>query len=445
MPARQAPGIADLEQRVADVLRLARDLGASQAEASASFGTGFSVNVRMREVETIRHQRDQGLGVTVFLGQRRGSASTSDLRPAAIEETVRKAVALARHAAEDPAAGLADAPRLATHFPDLDLYHPWDIDPDRAIALATECEAAALAADPRITNSEGASVSTGDGIHVYGNSHGFLAGYRDTEHSVSCAVVGAQDGAMETDYEYSLARDPRRLPPVAATGAEAGRRTAARLGAIKLSTRTVPVLFPARLARGLFGSLLGAIGGGAQYRRASFLLGQAGQRVFADWIRIDERPHLPGALGSAAFDDEGVATRDRTLVDDGVLTGYLLGSYYARKLGLESTGNAGGAHNLVVRSSGQDFATLLAELDTGFLVGDLMGSGVNPVTGDYSRGAAGFWVEGGVIRHPVTEVTIAGNLREIYRGIRAIGNDVDDRGTILTGSVLVDRMTIAGT
>jgi PmbA protein len=445
MTTRHAPGIDDLKQRVADVLRLARGLGASAAEASASFGTGFTASVRLREVETLRHQRDQGLGITVYLGHRRGSASTSDLRPAAIEESVRKAVALARHAAEDPAAGLADADRLATVFPDLQLSHPWDIDPARAIELALECEAAALDADPRITNSEGASVGTSDGIRVYGNTHGFLAGYRATEHSVSCAVVGTQDGAMETDYEYAVSRDPARLPAPAATGREAGLRTARRLGAVRLSTRTVPVLFPARHARGLIGSLLGAISGGAQYRRASFLVDQAGKPVFADWVNIDERPHLPGALGSAAFDDEGVATRDRRLIDGGVLTGYLLGSYYARKLGLASTGNAGGAHNLVVGTSGQSFDELVALMGTGFIVGDLMGSGVNPVTGDYSRGAAGFWVEEGQVCHPVTEITIAGNLRDMYRGIRAIGADVDDRGTILTGSILVDRMTIAGT
>jgi PmbA protein len=445
MTVRHAPGIDDLKQHVADVLRRARELGATSAEASASFGTGFTASVRMREVETLRYQRDQGLGMTVYLGHRRGSASTSDLRPAAIEEAVAKAIALARHAADDPASGLADPDRLATRFPALDLCHEWSVDPASAIELALQCEAAAFDADPRITNSEGASVSTSDGVRVYGNTHGFLAGERSTEHSVSCAVVGAQDGAMETDYEYAVARDPARLPSPAAIGREAGLRTAARLGAARLSTRTVPVLFPARQARGLIGSLLGAISGGAQYRRASFLVDYAGKPVFADWVNIDERPHLPGALGSAAFDDEGVATRDRRLIDGGVLTGYVLGSYYARKLGLATTGNAGGAHNLVVGSSGQSFDELVALLGTGLIVGDLMGSGVNPVTGDYSRGAAGFWVENGRIQYPVTEITVAGNLRDMYRGIKAIGTDVDDRGTILTGSILVDRMTIAGT
>jgi len=448
MTARNAlsvqTGLGTLQEKVTDVLRLAKQLGASQAECNASFGTGFSVNVRMREVETLRHQRDQGVSVTVWLGHRKGSASTSDLRPEALEESVRKACALARYGAEDPASGLADADRLATTFPELSLHHPWAIEPAAAIDLATACEAAALDLDPRVTNSEGASVSTSEGLRVYGNSHGFLAGYPESDHSITCSVVASQDGAMETDYEYAVARDAADLASPVEIGAEAGRRTVARLGGTKLETRTAPVLFPARVARGLIGHLLGAISGGALYRKSSFLVDALGKPVFASRVTIDEKPHLPKAMGSAPFDDEGVATTDRRLVDAGVLGGYLLGSYYARKLRMASTGNAGGAHNLVVHSTGESYTELLRKMGTGLLVTDLMGSGVTPVTGDYSRGASGFWVENGQVQYPVTEITIAGNLKDMYRGIVGIGTDVDRRGGVLTGSILVDQMTVAG-
>ncbi len=437
-------GLGTLQEKVTDSLRLAKQLGATQAEANASFGTGFSVNVRMREVETLRHQRDQGLSVTVWLGHRKGSASTSDLRPEALEESVRKACALAKYGAEDPAAGLADADRLAKSVPDLNLYHPWAIEPAAAIDLATICEAAALDLDPRVTNSEGASVSTSEGLRVYGNSHGFLGGYQESDHSISCSVVASQDGAMETDYEYAVARDAADLPSPAEIGREAGRRTVARLGGTKLITRTAPVLFPARIARGLIGHLQSAISGGALYRKSSFLVDALGKPVFASRVTIDEKPHLLKALNSAPFDDEGVATTERRLVDAGVLGGYLLGSYYARKLGMQSTGNAGGAHNLVVHSTGESYADLLKTMDRGLVIADLMGSGVNPVTGDYSRGASGFWVENGKIQYPVTEITIAGNLKDMYRGILGIGNDVDRRGGVLTGSILLEQMAIGG-
>ena len=437
-------GMGTLQEKVTDALRLAKQLGATQAEANASFGTGFSVNVRMREVETLRHQRDQGVSVTVWLGHRKGSASTSDLRPEALEESVRKACALAKYGAEDPAAGLADADRLAKNIPDLSLYHPWAIEPAAAIELATVCEAAALDLDPRVTNSEGASVSTSEGLRVYGNSHGFLGGYQESDHSISCSVVASQDGAMETDYEYAVARDAADLPSPAEIGREAGRRTVARLGGTKLETCTAPVLFPARIARGLIGHLLGAISGGALYRKSSFLVDALGKAVFASRVTIDEKPHLLKALNSAPFDDEGVATTDRRLVDAGVLGGYLLGSYYARKLGMASTGNSGGAHNLVVHSTGETYADLLKTMNRGLIIADLMGSGVNPVTGDYSRGASGFWVENGQIQHPVTEITIAGNLKDMFKGILGIGNDVDRRGGVLTGSILVEEMAIGG-
>lgn len=435
-----------LKERVAEVLAMANRLGASQAEASASFSTGLSVTVRMRSVETLEYQRDQGLGITVYFGQRKGSASTSDLQQSAVEESVRKAVSLARYTAEDDCAGLADADRMAREIPDLDLYHPWSLDAAGAIELASRCEAAALDHDPRIGNSEGASLNTREGLRVYGNSHGFLAGYRSTSHSLSCAVVASHGGQMERDYEFTVARDPVELLAAAAVGEEAARRALARLGARKISTRRAPVLYPARLARGLVGHLIGALAGRAQYRRASFLLDSLGSQVLASHVSIDERPHLPGALASAPYDGEGVATTDRRLIDAGVVGGYVLSSYSARKLGMETTGNAGGVHNLVVSSSlgAPGFEELLEQLGTGFLVTELMGSGINPVTGDYSRGAAGFWVEDGRISFPVSEVTVAGNLREMYQDILAVGGDVDLRGSVRSGSILIREMTIAG-
>ncbi len=438
------PGIEALKSRVADALSLARRLGASQAEASASFSSGLSVTVRMRSVETLEYHRDQGLGVTVYFGHRKGGASTSDLSARAIEESVRKACSLARYTAEDSCAGLADAERLARDIPDLDLWHPWSLDAAGAIELATDCEAEALAADSRVTNSEGAAVSSHDGSRVYGNSHGFLHGYRDTHHSLSCAVLAGRAGQMERDFEFTTARDPADLDSAIRVGREAARRAVARLGAVKPDTRTAPVLYPARLARGLIGHLVGAISGGAQYRRSSFLLDSIGTKVLAGCVSIDERPHIAKGLASAPYDDEGVATADRRLVDGGILQGYVLGSYSARKLGMSSTGNAGGVHNLVVADTGVSFDGLLAAMGTGLLVTELMGSGVNPVTGDYSRGATGFWVENGAISYPVSEVTIAGNLRAMLQGILAVGTDVDLRGGIRTGSILVREMTIAG-
>ncbi|MDH3509546.1 MAG: metalloprotease PmbA [Gammaproteobacteria bacterium] len=438
------PGIETLKERVERVLKLARELGASAAEASASFSSGLSLTVRLREVETLEYHRDQGIGLTVYFGQRKGSASTSDLGPEALEESVRRACGLAKYAAEDPCAGLADADRLARSIPDLDLCHPWPIEPPQAIVLAADCEAAALDSDTRITNSEGATVGTSSGCSVYGNSNEFLEGYRASQHSLSCAVVAAENGQMERDYEYTVARDPADLSDPAAIGREAADRTVRRLGSTKLETRSSPVLFPARLARGLFGHLLGAISGGAQYRKTTFLLDSLDTQVFADLVSVHELPHLAKGLASAPFDSDGVATCDRSLVESGVLKGYVLGSYYARKLGMETTGNAGGIHNLVVSDTGQGFADLLAQMDKGFVVSELMGHGVNPTTGDYSRGAAGFWVENGEIQYPVNEITVAGNLRDMYRNIVAIGNDRDYRGGIRTGSVLVDGLTLAG-
>jgi len=438
--------IPELQDVVSLALEEARRRGASQCEADASLNRGLTVSVRLGEVETIEYQRDRGLGVTVYFGTRKGSASTADLSPQAVRETVEKACAIARYTAEDPHAGLADPEELAKDIPDLDLEHPWDIGPEEAIELARACEAAGMAVDARITNSEGASVATQRGVRVYGNSNGFLAGYGSTLHSVSCSLVAQQGSEMQRDYWYSTARDPAELQSVEAIGQRAGERTVARLGARKIPTRRAPVLFVPEMSRSLLGHFVAAIRGSSQYRKSSFLLGAAGQAVFPEFLQMQERPHIPKGLASSPFDDEGVATRDRDLVRDGVLQGYVLGSYSARKLGLRTTGNAGGIHNLIVAAPGRalDYPSLLQRMRTGLVVTELMGQGVNGVTGDYSRGASGFWVEDGEIVHPVEEVTIAGNLREMYRSILAVGSDVDVRGAIRTGSVLVGEMTIAG-
>jgi PmbA protein len=440
---RQAD-VANLKERIAEVLKLARENGASDAEASASTSSGLSLTVRMREVETLEYHRDQGIALTVYFGQKKGSASTSDLSEAAIRESVQRACGLAQYGAEDDCAGLADADRLATDVPDLDLYHPWSIEPAEAIALATECEAAALDSDTRINNSEGATVGTSAGGRAYGNTNGFLEGFRDSHHSVSCAVIAEENGKMERDYEYTMARDVADLASAVSVGQEAAERTVRRLGARKLDTRAVPVLYPARIARSLWGHLIGAISGGSQHRKSTFLLDRVDSKVLADIVTIDEQPHLLKGIASSPFDSEGVATTDRRLIDEGVLRGYVLGSYYARKLGLQTTGNAGGTHNLTVSNTGKSYADLLAEMDRGLLVTELMGEAINPVTGDYSRGAAGYWVENGEVQFPVNEVTVAGNLLEMYQNIVAIGTDTDFRGGIRTGSVLVTGMTLAG-
>ncbi|HEX2585217.1 MAG TPA: metalloprotease PmbA [Steroidobacteraceae bacterium] len=435
---------SDLRNCVELALNEAHRLGASEAEVGVSVDKGLSVTARMRDVETLEYHRDRGMGITVYRGKRKGSASTADLSAAAIRETVAKAYSIAGFTAEDPCAGLPDAEDLAKSIPDLDLNHPWDIEPDAARDLAINCEAAALAVDTRIANSEGATLSSHQGLRMFGNSLGFIAGYASTSHSLSCSVIGQQNGEMQRDYWYSAVRDYRDLESAESVGERAAKRTLERLNAQKLSTRVAPVMFVPELARGFIGHFLSAIRGGSQYRRSSFLLDAAGQQVFPSWFNCIERPHIPKALGSAPFDAEGVTTRDRTLVDQGVLTGYVLSTYSARKLGLKTTGNAGGVHNLIVKAGTDDFAAMLKKMDTGLVVTELMGSGVNGITGDYSRGAAGFWVEKGVIAYPVHEITIAGNLKDMYQHIVAIGNDVDERGGVRTGSILLESMTIAG-
>ena len=439
------PAQAELEPRIAQVLDAAKRQGASAAETYLSVSRGLSVSVRKGEVESVQFQRDRELSVTVFFGHRTGSASTTDLGDAALQRTVEAACAIAQAGGEDAAVGLADAARMATQFPDLDLFHPHELSAEDGIELARACEAAAFAVDPRVTQSEGSSVDSRVALSLYANSHGFLGSRRATDYSLGCAAIAAENDAMQLGHWYSASRRFGDLEAAAAIGRRAGERAVARLGGRSLATRTAPVLFPAEIARGLFSHFLGAISGSALYRRASFLYGKLGEPVFAERVTARQLPYLPRAAGSSAYDQEGVTTIERTLIDRGTLGGYLLGSYAARKLGLESTGNAGGVFNLVVDTTfdgGLD--ALMREMGEGLVVTDVMGQGVNTVTGDYSRGASGFWVENGVIAYPVDEITIAGNLKTMYRGIQAIGSDVDLRGGVRCGSVLLDAMTIAG-
>lgn len=432
-----------LAQLAEDVIRRARAAGASQAEVAASIDTGLNVNVRLGEVETVEHTRDRGFGLTVYFGKRKGSASTADLNPDSIQATLDQACAIARFTEEDQAAGLADADRMATQFPDLDLWHPWQIDTQGAIALGKQIEDAGRA-HAGITNSDGAGVQMGESIAVYANSHGFLGRERGTRHSLSLSLIAGDDDGMQRDYWYDSVRSADDFMSAVALGDKAAQRTLARMGAQRLSTRQCPVMFSPEVARGLIGHLIGAVSGGALYRRASFLLDHAGKQIMPPWLNIVERPLLMRGQGSSVFDAEGVATSDSALIENGVLARYVLGSYSARKLGLQSTGNAGGIHNLIVEPGQDDFAAMLKRMGNGLLVTEVMGQGVSTVTGDYSRGAAGFWVENGQIAYPVEEITIAANLRDMYANIVAVGADVDPRSHLLTGSILLEQMTIAG-
>jgi PmbA protein len=438
---QELPVLRDVVLRV---LEEARRQGASGADVAVATGVGLSVRVRLGQAERVEHHRSQGLGVSVYFGFRKGSASTASLSPEALRETVEAACRIARHTAEDPCHGLADARLMPHEVPDLDLYHPWELPAEQAMELAGACEAAARGLDRRISNSEGAGVSWHLGTRVYGNSHGFIGGWSSSRHTLSCTVIADDGSGMQRDHWYTTARDPAALESAEAVGTRAAERALRRLGARKIATCRVPVLFAAPQATGLLGSFVGAVRGGNLYRRASFLVDHLGRQVFPTGFGLREEPHLPGALGSAPFDGDGVATRPRELVRDGVLEGYVLDSYSGCRLGLPSTGNAGGIHNLLVTHGADDQAGLLARMGRGLLVSELMGMGINLVTGDYSRGAAGFWVEGGEIRHPVHEVTVAGNLRDMFLGIQAVGRDVDLRGNIRTGSILVDEMTVAG-
>jgi PmbA protein len=429
---------------VEKVLDEARSQGASAAEADVSVGQGLSVTVRLGEVETVEHNRDKNLGLTVFFGHKSASASTSDFSVAAIRDTVRAACSIAKYTAEDECAGLADPKQLAKDPPDLDLHHPWNLSAEVATAMARECEDVARGVDRKIKNSEGATVSSYDGLEVYGNTNGFLGAIPASRHSLSCSVIAQDDAGMQRDYWYSVARDASDLETPEQVGTTAGHRALRRLGARQPGTRETPVVYEAPVASTLLSHFVSAVRGSSLYRQASFLLDHVDKQVFSDWVRIVEQPHLPKAMGSAPFDNEGVATREHDLVTGGTLKRYVLDSYSARKLGLQTTGNAGGVHNLTIEPGERDLPALLKYMETGLLITELIGFGVNIVTGDYSRGATGFWIERGEIQYPVEEITVAGNLKSIFTDIQAVGNDVDTRGNIRSGSILVGSMTVAG-
>jgi PmbA protein len=439
----------ELRDIAKDMLNYARQRGATAAATEVSVGFGQAVTVRHGDVETIEYNRDKGLGITVYIGQKRGHASTSDFSRQAVRDTVDAALSIANYTAIDDCSGLPDADMLAHDFPDLDLYHPWDLPVEAAIEQARQCEQAALDTDRRINNSEGATINLHEAQFVFANSLGFMGGYPSSRHSVSCAVIAGQDDAMERDYWYTVARDAKDLMDARQVGRIAAERTVRRLNARQLDTMQVPVLFEAPIASSLLGHFVSAVSGGSLYRKSTFLLDQLDRPVFAPHINIEDNPDILKGLASSPFDDEGVQVQRRAIVEHGILRGYFLGTYSARKLGMRSTGNSGGSHNLILKpSSAQsgelDFAALLRQMGRGLLVTELLGQGVNHVTGDYSRGAAGFWVENGEIQYPVHEITIAGNLKDMYRNIIAAGNDVLVQGSRQCGSILVDGMTVAG-
>ena len=435
----------ELTDLCAFALDAAKRRGASAAEADLSESLGQSVQVRLQEIEQIEHQQDKSLDITVYLGQSKGRASTADFSRRAIEETVQAALDIARYTAQDDCAGLADAELMATRFGDLDKFHPWDLSAEEAAELARRCEAAALDTDPRINNSEGAGIQTSHYQFAYGNSHGFLQHERGTRHSVSCSVVAADsDGAMQRDYWYDLARSKEELDSMENIGRTAAERTVRRLNARSLPTGSVPVLFDATVSAGLIGHIVGGLSGGALYRQSSFLADSIGKKILPEFLSLREEPHIPRAWGSSWFDSEGVATHPRFVIENGVVQGYFLSSYSARKLGMQTTGNAGGAHNLILNATCPTQADLLRQMGSGLLVTELMGQGVNMLTGDYSRGAAGFWVENGVIQYPVEEITVAGRLQDMLSGIIGVADDALRRSSHKVGSILIDKMTVAG-
>ena len=427
---------------VEEILAEAAKQGADAAEVSANLDSGLTVGVRKGELETLEFNQDRGFGITLYLGTRKGSASTTDA--SAIADTVAAARRIATYTEEDPCAGVAEAELMPASLPDLDLFHPWDVSPEEATAMALACEAAGLAVDERLTNSDGAQVSSQQSVRVYGNSHGFVGAYSGTRQALSCVLIGDDEQGMQRDYWYTIARDAADLDSAEAVGRQAAERTVARLSPRKAPTGNYPVLFAPNMASGLIGHLLGALSGGAQYRKASFLLDAVGEAVLPQWLSLVEHPHRTKALGSASFDGDGVATREQAFISNGVAEQYVLSTYSARKLGLQTSGNAGGVHNLELVGPQQPVNDLLQEMGEGLLVTELMGQGVNGVTGDYSRGAAGFWVENGKIKYPVAEVTVAGNLRDVYKNIVALGDDVDTRNNILAPSMLIREMMLAG-
>ncbi len=437
-------GIDRLAKIAELVLSCAKKNNASACEVGLGLSEGLSANVRLGEVETLEHYRDRTLGITVYKGQCKGSANTTDFSEAAVVESVAAACSFASYTSEDPYAGLADAEKMANDNADLDLYHAWSLDAKQAIELATQCEQTARDV-PGIENSEGASVTRYGGYSLYANSYGFMAGYPASRHSVSCSVIAGRGDGMQRDYWYSTARQGSELESVEEIGTKAAQRTLHRLGARKIKTCRVPVVFSAEVARSLLAHFISAISGPSLYRKASFLLDKKGSQIFPSFINVAEQPHIPKALGSAPFDNEGVATQERAIVTEGILQDYVLDSYSARKMKMVTTGNAGGVHNLILETSDKSFDDLVGSVRKGLLVTELMGYGVNIVTGDYSRGATGFWIENGEIQFPVEEITIAANLSEMFQSIQAVANDVDIRGNIRSGSMLVDGITVAGT
>ncbi|MEM7026772.1 MAG: metalloprotease PmbA [Pseudomonadota bacterium] len=434
----------ELIDLISFVLSQAKQHGATEAEADIGTGVGLSANVRKGEIDKLEFERDKGLSMTLYLNGQKGNASTSDFSQDALKQTVEAAMNIARYASQDPCAGLVNKDEIANEVPNLDLCHPWSISPEEAIEKAIECEHLAFEQDKRISNSDGCVVSTYSGATLYGNSHGFIDGWDWSVHTIDCTMIAKDANGMQRDGWYSKARDYRELEDIKAISQQAAKRTLGRLGSRKLSTRQAPVIFEAPVASSLFSAFITAISGSSLYRRASFLLDKKDEKVFANNINISEHPHMKKALGSAPFDDDGVATRERMIVKDGILQDYVLSGYSARRLNMQTTGNAGGVHNMVIETGEHDLQALIKQMNTGLLITDMIGFGVNQVTGDYSRGASGFWIENGEVAYPVEEITVAGNLKDIYQQIVAVGNDVDPRGNVLTGSVLLENMTIAG-
>ena len=434
----------ELTTLVDNILSEAKRQGADQAEVSASMEQGLGVSVRKGELENLEFNQDRGFGITLYVGKRKGSASTTDSSPNAIRETVAAAKGIAKHTEEDPYSGLAEASLMPAETVDLDLYHPWDIEPEQATAMAVECETAGLSVDKKLTNSDGAQISSQLALRIYGNSHGFIGAYPSTRHSLSCVLIGEDNEGMQRDYWYSLSRRWQDLEAAADIGVKAGERTVQRLSPRKAPTGKYPIILAPNLAAGLIGHLNGAIGGGSQYRKASFLLDALGQQVLPSWLTLREESKMARGLASAYFDGDGVATRDNVFVEQGQLSSYILSTYSARKLGLATTGNAGGVHNLHLDAPTQPLSKLLAQMGNGFLITELMGQGVNGVTGDYSRGASGYWVEDGEIAYPVAEFTLAGNLKDMLLNIVALADDIDMRSSIRAPSMLLETMTVAG-
>ena len=432
-----------LETLVQSCLEEATRQGATSAEASVNIENGLSVSARLGEVETLEHHNDHGLGITVYVDHKKGASSTTNLDASALNDAVTAACNIAKFTQKDSCAGLADAERMANEVQDLDLDHPWSLSPEEALDIAIECENHARKLE-EITNSEGATLNTSRGTNIYGNTHGFMGSYTSTRHSLSCVVVAEKNGSMQRDYWFTTSRNPKDLESAAKVGEKAANRTVSRLGARKISTQTTPVIFEANMARSLLSNFVSAISGGALYRKASFLLDQLDKKIFSDSVNITDDPHILGGLGSSAFDLEGVATQSRAIVENGVLKNYILSSYSARKLGMQTTGNAGGVHNLMLKPGSKNLDELIYEMNRGLLVTELIGHGVNNVTGDYSRGAVGYWIEDGEIQYPVEEITVAGNLKNMFKNILSIGNDVDQRSNIVTPSLLIGGMMIAG-